>query len=151
LFTSFDKFNENISVNYKTSTNEDRTTITAILNNAKIASVTSEVLFNSYEYEFNDVFSEEQFNEIFPDDDIIKIEHIEVFDEYKNKGIASELMKRIMNLMKKRGYTQFYLNACPLGYSGLELNDLVKFYEKFGFKILLNQGNNTLMGISENI
>ena len=50
-------------------------------------------------------------------------------------------------LMKNNGYNQFYLNASPMGFKGLSTMDLVDFYKKFGFKELLNQGHNVLMGV----
>jgi GNAT superfamily N-acetyltransferase len=132
---------------YKKSVDEDRTTITAYINNKKVGSLSIEVLFDAYEYEFDDVFDEDTFNELYPDSSIVKIEHIEVDDNYKNSGIGSELMKRGMELMRKNGYNQFYLNASPMGFKGLETVDLVNFYKKFGFKELLNQGHNVLMGV----
>ena len=52
-----------------------------------------------------------------------------------------------MGLMKGNGYNQFYLNASPIGFKGLGAMDLVYFYKKFGFKELLNQGHNVLMGV----
>lgn len=72
---------------------------------------------------------------------------IDVDDNYKNYGIGSQLMKRGIELMKKNGYNQFYLNASPMGFKGLGTMDLVEFYKKFGFKELLNQGHNVLMGV----
>jgi len=133
---------------FKLSNDEDRTTITAYNINNKIGSVTSDILFDSYQYEFDDVFSEEEFDKIYPKDEIVKIEHIEIDDNLKNQGIATKLMGLIMNTMKKRGYTQFYLNASPMGFTGLRLNDLTEFYKKFGFKELKHQGNNVLMGVN---
>ena len=132
---------------YKKSVDEDRTTITAYINNKKVGLLSMEVLFDAYTYEFDDVFDEDTFDELYPDSSIVKIEHIEVDDNYKNSGIGSELMKRGMELMRKNGYNQFYLNASPMGFKGLETVDLVNFYKKFGFKELLNQGHNVLMGV----
>ncbi len=99
-----------------------------------------EILFDAYQYEFDDVFDEDTFEELYPNSEIVKIEHIEIDDNYKNSGIGSELMK-------KNGYNQFYLNASPMGIKGLGTMDLVDFYKKFGFKELLNQGHNVLMGV----
>jgi GNAT superfamily N-acetyltransferase len=146
---SFNKFvNKNVkNIVYKKSVDEDRTIITAYINNNKVGSLSMEILFDAYQYEFEDVFDEETFDEIYPDSEIVKIEHIEVDDNYKNSGIGSELMKRGMELMKKNGYNQFYLNASPMGFKGLGTMGLVEFYKKFGFKELLNQGNNVLMGV----
>lgn len=140
--------NENVNnITFKKSVDEDRTTITAYINNNKVGSLSMEILFDAYQYEFEDVFDEDTFNEMYPDSEIVKIEHIEVDDNYKNSGVGSELMKRGMELMKKNGYNQFYLNASPMGFNGLGTMDLVDFYKKFGFKELLNQGHNVLMGV----
>jgi GNAT superfamily N-acetyltransferase len=136
------------NVKYKKSVDEDRTKITAFLDNEKVGSISMEILFDAYQYEFDDVFDEDTFEELFPDSEIVKIEHIEVDDKYKNYGIGSELMKRGMKLMKRNGYNQFYLNASPMGFKGLGTMDLVDFYKKFGFKELLNQGHNVLMGVN---
>jgi hypothetical protein len=38
-----------------------------------------------------------------------------------------------------------YLNASPMGFSGLNLEDLTNFYKKFGFSVFKKQGNNNLM------
>jgi GNAT superfamily N-acetyltransferase len=142
-----DKVKNFNDIMYKKSVDEDRTTITAYINNKKVGLLSMEVLFDAYTYEFDDVFDEDTFNELYPDSSIVKIEHIEVDDNYKNSGIGSELMKRGMELMRKNGYNQFYLNASPMGFKGLETVDLVNFYKKFGFKELLNQGHNVLMGV----
>jgi GNAT superfamily N-acetyltransferase len=140
--------NESLTnITYKKEVDEDRTKIIAYNNKNKVGSLTMEILFDSYEYEFEDVFDEDLFYKIYPNDEIVKIEHLEVNDNYKNLGIGTELMKRGIALMKKNGYNQFYLNASPMGRSGLDIMDLVIFYKKFGFKELLNQGNNVLMGL----
>lgn len=107
-----------------------------------------ELLFDSYSYEFEDIFDEDEFYELYPDDIIIKIEDVRVNDECKGMGIGSELMKRGMRLMQSQGYKQYFLNASPMGREGLDLSDLVDFYKKFGFKELLHQGNNVNMGIT---
>ena len=140
--------NESVNnITYKKSVDEDRTTITAYINNDKVGSLSMEILFDAYYYEFDDVFDEDTFEELYPNSEIVKIEHIEIDDNYKNSGIGSELMKRGMELMKKNGYNQFYLNASPMGFKGLGTMDLVEFYKKFGFKELLSQGHNVLMGV----
>lgn len=140
--------NENVNnIKFKKSVDGDRTTITAYINNKEVGSLSMEILYDAYEYEFEDVFDEDTFEEIYPDSKIVKIEDIEVDDKYKNSGIGSELMKRGILLMRKNGFKQFYLNASPMGFNGLDTNNLVKFYKKFGFMELLNQGHNVLMGL----
>jgi len=145
-----DIINEEIKNQFKfeLTEEEDRITITASYENNNIGNVVSEILFNSYQYEFDDVFSEEEFDEIYPEDQIVKIEYIDINDSFKNQGIATKLMGLMMDTMKKRGYTQYYLNASPMGFTGLRLNDLAEFYKKFGFKELKHQGNNVLMGVN---
>lgn len=138
------------NIMYKKSVDEDRTTITAFINNKKVGSLSMVILFDAYQYEFEDVFDEDTFDDLYPDSEIVQIEHIEVDDNYKKSGIGSELMKRGIGLMKKNGYKQFYLNASPMGFKGLGTIDLVDFYKKFGFKELLNQGHNVLMGVNFN-
>lgn len=133
---------------YRKSVDEEKTEIGAFVDNKRIGHLVMEVLFEAYEYDFADVFDEDTFNEMYPDSAIVKIEYIDIDDAYKGMGIGTELMKRGMALMKKNGYTQFFLNASPMGFSGLGTVDLVEFYKKFGFKELLNQGHNVLMGVN---
>jgi len=146
---NFNQFvNENLNnITFKNSVDEDRTTITAFIDNNKVGSLSMEILFDAYQYEFDDVFDGDTFDELYPDIEIVKIDYIEIDDNYKDYGIGSELMKRGMKLMKGNGYNQFYLNASPIGFKGLGTMDLVEFYKKFGFKELLNQGHNVLMGV----
>lgn len=141
---SFNESKETIEYKYKHD-GEDKHEVEAYYNDKKIGGVVAEVLFDSHLYEFGDDFQEDEIYNIFPDNIIIKIEYMDVEDNYKGSGVGKELMKRIMLEMKKEGYVQFYLNASPMGFSGLPLSALVKFYEKFGFKILRDQGNNVLM------
>lgn len=146
--------NENINLNdiqYNTiedDEDEDRIKIIATINDINVGSVVMEFLFDSYSYEFSDLFNEDEFYEIYPDDKIAKIEHIEINDNFKNLGVGGILMKKIINLAKRKGYKQFYLNASPMGFKGLNKQQLVNFYKKFGFKTLLDQGNNVIMGMT---
>lgn len=140
--------NENMSsINFSKSFEEDEIQVVASIDNNKVGELSMEVLFDAYSYEFDDVFSEDFFYELYPDFKIIKISYIKVNDGYRNLGVGTSLMKYGMNLMKNKGYDQFYLNASPMGFNGLNTKDLVAFYKKFGFKELLNQGHNVLMGV----
>jgi len=73
---------------------------------------------------------------LFPEDRFAKIEVIEVNDKYKGGGFAKELMNKAISTVKERGFNRVYLNANPMGYGGLDINDLVGFYQKFGFQII---------------
>lgn len=134
---------------YKEIENEDGVDIIAYINNIEIGSISLNILHDAYEYEFQDEFDEDEFDEIFPKSEIIKISHIEIGDSYKNRGIGTNLMLKAIKLMYGKGYTEFYLNASPMGFSGLRINDLVEFYEKFGFRVIKNQGHNMLMALNK--
>lgn len=149
-FASFiNESNQSKDIKYVTSEDrdEDRVTITALLNGNKVGYVSSVELIDSYSYGWEDDFTEDEFDKLFPGSVIIRIDHIVVEDKFKGLGIGTELMKHIMDLMKKRGFNQFYLNASPMGFSGLRIKDLTKFYQKFGFKKILDQGHNVQMAM----
>lgn len=111
-----------------------------------IGKIVLNLLYEPYTYEFNYDFTEEEYEEIFDDADfMIKIEHIEVDDGYKRTGIAKKLMSDALKFIKKKNVKMVYLNASPMGFSGLGINDLVKFYEKFKFKTIKDQGHNVQM------
>jgi len=57
-------------------------------------------------------------------------------------------MELLLKETKKSRYKEIYLNASPMGFKGLQLDDLVKFYEHFGFKEILHQGHNVQMLLS---
>lgn len=145
--TLLEYLNEGFSdeVEYKIETHEDGVKILAYYNNKKIGSVTSEILFEPYEYEFSEDMTEEEFYDIYSDDEIVKIEYLAVDDYYQGKGLATKLTNKLLDTMEQKGYKQYYLNASPMGFKGLPLEKLVKFYKKFGFRKFLDQGNNVLM------
>ena len=128
-----------------TEDEDDRHTINAYIGKNKVGSITMEILFDSYIYEFSDVFSEDEFDEMFPENEIVKIESINVIDGYRGNGIAKKLMSEALDKMKTNGHTQFYLNAYPMGFHGLNVSSLIEFYKKFNFEVILDQGNNALM------
>lgn len=134
----------NEKVIYTSDIDEDRITFIAKDNNIKIASITIELMSAAYWY-FEDEFSEDDYDDMFPDDKVFKIEHLEVSDKHKGKGIAKILMNKVIDKAKELNYNNIYLNASPMGNSGLQLNDLVGFYESFGFKTILHQGGNAQM------
>lgn len=99
------------------------------------------------EYEFLEDIGEDALNdmELEPDDFIGKIEHLEVNDEFKGKGYGKVLMDEAIKYAKTNQMFPLYLNASPMGSSGLDSTNLEGFYEKFGFETFLNQGHNKLM------
>lgn len=137
------------NINFKFSKTEDNYSIRAFENDTLIGSIESEDISQDYyEYEFEDVWTEDELEGIFPEYNICKINYLTVNPEYQKSGVAKKLLTMLLDKKRKDGFKQFYLNASPMGFNGLNINSLVEFYKKFGFKSLLNQGNNVLMGIS---
>ena len=125
----------------------------AIYEGEVIGKVLMDVIYNLEDY-FGDDFSEEEISELFHDSSVFIIEWLEVPDDYyKGAGVGRALMNKAIAFAQKNGYKQIYLNASPVGTHGLPIKQLVKWYESFGFKTILDQGNNALMllnlGINE--
>lgn len=51
-----------------------------------------------------------------------------LYKEYRNKGIGTELLKRILQLLRKDGYKQVSLSVQKANYA-------VRMYRKVGFKV----------------
>lgn len=155
--TTFDSSNPDIryakggeTKKYKIKVEEDDDGDRTKIYIPQIGSVT---LVQTYpEYEFMDDISDEQLDEIglYEGDTIGKIEHLQIEDKYKGQGYAKVLMREAIQVANKKGLFPLYLNASPMGSSGLKLNDLTKFYESLGFEVFLEQGNNNLMILDMN-
>jgi GNAT superfamily N-acetyltransferase/acetolactate synthase small subunit len=110
------------------------------------------ILAETYpKYEFVDDIGGDALEDLgLEEEDLIgKIEHIEVNNQYKGKGYGRLLMKKAIEVAKDKGLMPLYLNASPMGYEGLDIYNLTSFYESFGFKVFLEQGNNNLMILNE--
>jgi len=117
-----------------------------------IKNIGSVILVATYpKYEFKDDFTEDEFEKLgLDEDDVIgKIEHIEIDDVHKGKGYAKLLMTRAIKIAKEKDLVPIYLNASPMGFSGLRTDELTEFYKKFGFRVIKKQGNNNLMLLDE--
>ena len=140
------KYNEHITpLIFKKEYDEDYLELKAYIKDNEVGKITTEIMFDPHLYILGDELGEDEIYNIFPEDIIVKIEYISIDDDFKGLGIAKELMTEALSTMKDDGYTQFFLNASPMGFGGLSLNTLVEFYKKFGFKEIINQGNNVLM------
>lgn len=138
---------DNTKFKYKRQ-DEDEILITATYNNELIGNLNMAVMTNAYWY-FKDSFTEEQYDEFFPDDKFIDIAWIQVSKQkFRGEGIAKELMKRALAKAKQQGFNRIYLNASPIGFDSLSIQDLVNFYKSFGFKEILHQGHNVQMLLS---
>lgn len=123
---------------------EDNIEINAEIDGNTVGSVNIEEMQNAFWY-FEDCFSDDEYYEMFPDDKVFIISSISIAKAYMGRGVAKELMRLAILEAREHGYHNVYLNASPMGFSGLKLPELVKFYEKFGFKTILDQGNNVQM------
>ena len=123
---------------------EDRTTIEGYDGGKFVGQVIFEHMVAAYWY-FEDDFTEDEYDEMFPDDELLRVEHLKVQPEYMRKGYGDQLMKECVRMMKETGVKKAYLNASPMGSEGAQLSQLIKIYEKYGFKVLMHQGHNAQM------
>jgi GNAT superfamily N-acetyltransferase len=76
------------------------------------------------------------FSEIIDYDEVVNLQHLEVEPEFRGQGVATKLMKAGLKEAKKRwSGIPCYINASPMG-GVMGLDQLVSFYEQFGFKTL---------------
>lgn len=151
---------------FKLDENEDYTIINLLKNNKEIGKLTLEVrtIDDFIENEINNVIDTQEereleseeietlleaSNDVSKTDKIFYIESLKIDKEYRKNGYRTKLMNYSLNYMKEKSLNQnnsSYINACP-SYDGnkISLNDLVSFYEKFGFKQMLNYGNTCTM------
>lgn len=134
---------------FSTVVDEDSVTINAIKNKQIVGKIVIERVFDAYR-EFIDVIekgemTDDEYNAIFPNDTFTKIEYLNVVDGEKGNGYAKQLMERAISYARSKGETVMYLNASPMGFSGLNVNDLSGFYNAFGFQTLIDSGHNVEM------
>ena len=134
---------------FNTTVDEDRVTINAIKDKKIVGNIVLEFIMDAYR-EFEDVIedgdmTEDEYNAIFPNDRFAKIEHLDVIDGEKGNGYAKQLMQKAMAYARSNGESVMYLNASPMGFKGLNINDLTGFYNTFGFQTLIDSGHNVEM------
>jgi len=130
-------YNEAIEnpVTFTTFDDDGRVTISAMVGRTNVGYIIVEQLMSVY-WMFEDEITEDEYGEIFPDDRFLKIEHLIIFDDYKNGGYGKQLVNQAIQYGKEVGEGTIYLNASPMGSSGLNISNLVNFYKSFGFQIL---------------
>lgn len=125
------------SISFEKEVVEDSVDILAYIDGKYIGKVVIEYIMSGY-WEFEDEMSEERYNELFPDDRFAKIQYISVGSEYTGKGYAKQLMGKALEDIKSRGEKTVYLNASPMGHNEMNIDGLVDFYSKFGFKTFID-------------
>lgn len=68
------------------------------------------------------------------DKNTCSIDFIEIDNYRKNKGQGSKLLDDFINTMNKKSINEFYLEAILTEKAVFGLEELISFYEKFGFK-----------------
>ncbi len=106
--------------------------------NGKIVGDLSATEMSDAYFMFEDMMSEEEYYQVFPDDFFLRIEHVEVDPSYRGRGYAKMLMNSVIDYAKNNMYNVLYLNASPMGVKGLDVNGLVKLYESLGFREIPN-------------
>jgi len=134
---------------FNTEVDEDRVTISAIKDKKIVGKVVLEFVFDAYR-EFEDAIedgdmTDNEYTAIFPNDRFAKIEYLGVEDGEKGKGYAKQLMVKAINTAREKGENVMYLNASPMGLTGLNINDLTGFYSTFGFQPIIDSGHNVEM------
>jgi GNAT superfamily N-acetyltransferase len=133
--TKTNLYEENDQLRFEEFVDEDRVVINGFIGRTNIGYVILEYRFNAYS-EFDGIMDEDDFYNLFPDGNFIEIETLLIKDEFKNKGYGKELLKKAIEYAKSNNQTRVYLNASPMGNTGLALPELVSFYKKFGFEVI---------------
>jgi ribosomal protein S18 acetylase RimI-like enzyme len=142
-FTSFLK--ENIDIyKFKIKKGEDTFSLLGYFDGDLAGRIDITILSDAYTYEFADIMSEDKYDSIFETRNVAHLENLVVDEYYQNSGLGKKLIELAFKELKRRNIKEIYLNAYPKG-KGLDLTDLVEFYKKSGFNIILNQGGNVLM------
>jgi ribosomal protein S18 acetylase RimI-like enzyme/predicted nucleotidyltransferase len=143
--------NENAPITYKyKKKDEDTFYILAKAKGLEVGYIICDEMVNAYYY-FDGDISQDEYDEIFPEDKFVRINWLKVVDGHRGQGIAKFLIQKAIDKIKSLGYSQVFLNASPVNDgSNLPLNDLVALYESFGFKTFKHQGGNALMVLNLN-
>lgn len=96
------------------------------------------------------LFTSDEYKTLFPDDKFIELTWLNVYEDFRGKGVSKVLLEKVIERVKSMGYNQIYLNASPIEGNGLEMNELVNLYKKFGFKIVKRKSRDTHMVLNLN-
>jgi GNAT superfamily N-acetyltransferase len=129
-------------------TDSDRVEITAMYEHTSIGSIVIETVYDAHsEFEsaiFDNDITESRVNQLFPDDIVPSIKHLQVDSSYRKNGVGDLLMNLALDYFELQGVNTIYLNACPMG-NGISLDNLISFYESYDFKPLIHGGPNVEM------
>lgn len=127
------------------SKNKDDIKIYLKFKNQIVGTALIDFRIDGYSY-FENFISENEYLQIFDKHKkIAKLNHILIYDNYKNLGLGLKMMKIICYLSKLYNVDLLYLKAMPMGDKGLSFENLLKFYEKFGFEIMFQNTKLAIM------
>ncbi len=102
---------------------------------SSIGYINIDLITNGYEM-FEEFMSEDEYLKLFRGDSFYEIEHLEVDKKHVDGGFGTKLIKKAIETIKSKGGKAIYLNASPVKHESLDLDTLVNFYSKFGFKVI---------------
>ena len=128
---------------------EDGVEIKALKDRKTVGYIDMKYIIDAHK-EFEDViergeFSEEDYIKLFPNDRFAEIDILEVINDERGRGYAKMLVQNAISEAKKEGYKVMYLNASPMGDSGMGIDELVGFYKSFGFETFIKTEHNEEM------
>ena len=63
---------------------------------------------------------------------------ISLYKDYRNRGIGTELLQRMLDLLREKGYAQVSLSVQKANY-------VLRMYRKAGFEVIADRGDEVLM------
>ena len=63
---------------------------------------------------------------------------ISLYKDYRNQGIGTELLQRMLDLLREKGYRQVSLSVQKANYA-------LRMYRKAGFEVITDRGDEVLM------
>ncbi len=98
----------------------------------KIIREDNKIYFNNDDKSFANVTINTKKNSVF-------LELIKVLPTYRKNHLASRMLSTVMKYIKNLGYKIINLNPLPLDMNGLNLTELINFYQKYNFKSAIIQ------------
>ena len=145
----FEEYEHNIKYRTEYDDENQEVSVYASILGEQVGHASAYIMYDQYaRQDLNDVIDEDKFDKLFPDDIIGSIGYVKVNKDYTRMGIAQHMMLDLMNELRNRNIRYFYLNASTMDTYGPSVKQLVHFYKQFGFRELVDQGHNMIMGIT---
>lgn len=118
------------------TTGDEFLTVQFLVDKTFIAVVESEMRYG-YRYVFDDILTNEAYDEIFPDDKYLYILGFHVDKSFRGKGIGANTLRRFFEEHSKTELCNYpiVLLAVP-EHNTITTEELISVYEHFGFQVL---------------